>query len=362
VEPANGSTFLDLHWDSVDNKHLAEAARHQHVLVVGQSSLARGHPSDVMDKLDAHVLAQRWRGEAYMADIAPNATETGDALRVVDAMGFTTTLDTLASFEKYRRERGLPEWFANCELHELAYRHTSRGSHAFSTASEIHRPPVQLGQRVRWTCNPPEIGVVEGQVTHCEKGQTGAWRLTIRHGKSPTDGLPLNTRVWSNLGTIEDAGWTLTQNEHGRTYLVEPTGQQWDVRSAVELGELTESIARRDPAMFTYMQGLERQWWQTRTMADYTESLDQVLQSQYGIGVEDSQEDAIRLEQERNLGNAPALLATVIADKLNLAPMEALMQPIVTLPTVSPDRVQPGFSEVYGRGNGWMGEDAPGMR
>jgi hypothetical protein len=125
---------------------------------------------------------------------------------------------------------------------------------------------------------------------------------------------------------------------------------------------LTESIARRDPAMFTYMQGLERQWWQTRTMADYTESLDQVLQSQYGIGVEDSQEDAIRLEQERNLGNAPALLATVIADKLNLAPMEALMQPIVTLPTVSPDRVQPGFSEVYGRGNGWMGEDAPGMR
>ena len=362
VEHSNAGTFLDLYWDSVDNKHLAEAARHQHVLVVGHSSLASGHPESVMNALDAHGLARRWRDEAFLADIAPNATETGDALRVVDAMGFTTTLDTLASFEKYRRERGLPEWFANCELHELAYRHTSRGSHAFSTASEIHRPPVQLGQRVRWTCNPPEIGVVEGQVTHCEKGQTGAWRLTLRHGKSPTDGQPLNTRVWSNLGTIEDAGWTLTQNEHGRTYLVEPTGQQWDVRSAVELGELTESIARRDPAMFTYMQGLERQWWQTRTMADYTESLDQVLQSQYGIGVEDSQEDAIRLEQERNLGNAPALLATVIADKLNLAPMEALMQPIVTLPTVSPDRVQPGFSEVYGRGNGWMGEDAPGMR
>ena len=362
VEHSNAGTFLDLYWDSVDNKHLAEAARHQHVLVVGHSSLASGHPESVMNALDAHGLARRWRDEAFLADIAPNATETGDALRVVDAMGFTTTLDTLASFEKYRRERGLPEWFANCELHELAYRHTSRGSHAFSTASEIHRPPVQLGQRVRWTCNPPEIGVVEGQVTHCEKGQTGAWRLTLRHGKSPTDGQPLNTRVWSNLGTIEDAGWTLTQNEHGRTYLVEPTGPQWDVRSAVELGELTESIARRDPAMFTYMQGLERQWWQTRTMADYTESLDQVLQSQYGIGVEDSQEDAIRLEQERNLGNAPALLATVIADKLNLAPMEALMQPIVTLPTVSPDRVQPGFSEVYGRGNGWMGEDAPGMR
>jgi hypothetical protein len=286
-------------------------------------------------------------------------------LRVVDAFGFTTTFDTLASFEKYRRERGLPEWFANCELHELAYRHTSRGSHAFSTETEIHRPPVQLGQRVRWTCNPPEIGVVEGQVTHCEKGQTGAWRLTIRHGKSPTDGLPLNTRVWSNLGTIEDAGWTLTQNEHGRTYLVEPTGQQWDVRSAVELGELTESIARRDPAMFSYMQGLERQWWQTRSMADYSESLDQVLQSQYGIGVEDSQEDAIRLEQERNLGNAPALLATVIADKLNLAPMDALMGPIVTLasmPTVSPGAVEPGLGAMYGRGNGWMGEDAPGMR
>jgi hypothetical protein len=114
--------------------------------------------------------------------------------------------------------------------------------------------------------------------------------------------------------------------------------------------------------MFTYMQGLERQWWQTRTMADYTESLDQVLQSQYGIGVDDCEEDANRLEQERNLGNAPALLATVIADKLNLAPMDALMGPILTLPTVSPDRVQPGFSEVYGRGNGWMGEDAPGMR
>jgi len=367
VEPAIGSTnlgstYLDLHWDSVDYKHLAEAARHQHVLMVGHSSLASGHPASITDKLDAHDLAERWREEAFMADIAANATPNGDGLRVVDAFGFATTLDTLASVEKYRRERGLPEWFANSELHELAYRHTSRGSHAFSTASEIHRPPVQLGQRVRWTCNPPEVGVVEGQVTQCEKGQTGAWRLTLRHGKSPTDGQPLNTRVWSNLGTIKDAGWTLTQNEHGRTYLVEPTGQQWDVRSAVELGELTESIARRDPAMFSYMQGLERQWWQTRSMADYSESLDQVLQSQYGIGVDDCEEDAIRLEQERNLGNAPALLATVIADKLNLAPMEALMGPIVTLPTVSPDRVQPGFSEVYGRGNGWMGEDAPGMR
>jgi hypothetical protein len=365
VEHSYAGTYLDLHWDSVDNQHLAEAARHQHVLVVGHSSLASGHPAEVVDKLDAHGLAQRWRDEAFLADIVPNATATGDALRVVDAFGFTTTFDTLASFEKYRRERGLPEWFANCELHELAYRHTSRGSHAFSTETEIHRPPVQLGQRVRWTCNPPEIGVVEGQVTHCEKGQTGAWRLTIRHGKSPTDGLPLNTRVWSNLGTIEDAGWTLTQNEHGRTYLVEPTGQQWDVRSAVELGELTESIARRDPAMFSYMQGLERHWWQTRSMADYSESLDQVLQSQYGIGVEDSQEDAIRLEQERNLGNAPALLATVIADKLNLAPMDALMGPIVTLasmPTVSPGAVEPGLGAMYGRGNGWMGEDAPGMR
>ena len=116
--------------------------------------------------------------------------------------------------------------------------------------------------------------------------------------------------------------------------------------------------------MFSYMQGLERQWWQTRSMADYSESLDQVLQSQYGIGVEDSQEDAIRLEQERNLGNAPALLATVIADKLNLAPMDALMGPIVTLasmPTVSPGAVEPGLGAMYGRGNGWMGEDAPGM-
>jgi hypothetical protein len=365
VEPAHGSTYLDLHWDSVDYKHLAEIARHQHVLMVGHSSLASGHPASITDKLDAHELTERWREEAYMADIAANATPNGDGLRVVDAFGFATTLDTLASVEKYRRERGLPEWFANGELHELAYRHTSRGSHAFSTASEIHQPPVQIGQRVRWTCKPPEAGVVEGQVTHCEKGQAGAWRLTIRHGKSPTDGQPLNTRVWSNLGTIEDAGWTLTQTEHGRTHLVEPTGQQWDVRSAVELGELTESIARRDPAMFSYMQGLERQWWQTRTMSDYSESLDQVLQSQYGIGVDDCEEDAIRLEQERNLGNAPALLATVIADKLNLAPMETLVGPIVTvptLPTVSPGVVQPELGAVYGRGNGWMGDGAPGMR
>ena len=365
VENSKAGTFLDLHWDSVDNKHLAEAARHQHVLVVGHSSLASGHPSDVMDKLDAHVLAKRWREEAYLADIAPNATLNGDALRVVDAFGFATTLDTLASLERYRRERGLPAWFANSELHELAYRHTNRGSHAFSTETEIHRPPVQIGQRVRWTCNPPEVGIVEGQVAHCEKGQTEAWRVTIRHGKSPTDGQPLNTRVWSNLGTIEDAGWTLTQNEHGRTHLVEPTGQQWDVRSAVELGELTESIARRDPAMFTYMQGLERQWWQTRTMADYSESLNQVLQNQYGIGVDDCEEDAIRLEQERNLGNAPSLLATVIADKLNLAPMDALMVPIATvanIPMVSSGVVQPELGAMYGRGNGWMGEDAPGMR
>ena len=364
VEHSNAGTFLDLHWDSVDNQHLAEAARHQHVLVVGHSSLASGHPADVMDKLDAHVLAKRWRGEAYMADIAPHATAQGDALRVVDAFGFSTALDTLSSVEKYRLERGLPEWFANSELHELAYRHTSRGSHAFSTESEIHRPPVQLGQRVRWTCNPPEVGTVEGQVTHCEKGQTGAWRLTLRHGKCPTDGQPLNTRVWSNLGSIEDAGWTLTQTEHGRTHLVEPTGQQWDVRSAVELGELTESIARRDPAMFTYMQGLERQWWQTRSMADYSESLDQVLQSQYGIGVEDCEEDAIRLEQERNLGNATSLLATVIADKLNLAPMDALMGPITTvavIPMVSPGAVEPELGAMYGRGNGWMAEGAPGM-
>lgn len=364
VEPANGSVYLEVRWDCVDNKHLADAAHHQHVLVVGHSSLASGYTASMTDKLDAHELAKRWREEAFMADIAPRITPNGDALRVVDAMGFATVLETLTSVEKYRRERGLPEWFANSELHELAYRHTSQGSHAFSTESEIHRPPVEPGQRVRWTCNPPEVGVIEGQVTQCEQGQTGAWRLTIRHGKSPTDGQPLNTRVWSNLGTLEDASWILAQNEHGRTYLVEPSGQRWDVRSAVELGELTEAIARRDPAMYSYMQGLERQWWQTRTMADYSESLDQVLQSQYGIGVADCDEDAIRLEQERNLGNAPALLATVIADKLNLAPLEALMEPIVTVaskPTVSTGVTQPELGAVYGRGNGWMGEDAPGM-
>ena len=300
-----------------------------------------------------------------MADIASGSTPNGDALRVVDALGYATVLESLASVEKYRRERSLPQWFANSELHELAYRHTSQGSHAFSTESEIYRPPVEPGQRVRWTCNPPEVGVIEGQVTQCEQGQTGAWRLTIRHGKSPTDGQPMNTRVWSNLGTLEDASWILAQNEHGRTYLVEPSGQRWDVRSAVELGELTEAIARRDPAMYSYMQGLERQWWQTRTMTDYSESLDQVLQSQYGIGVADCEEDAIRLEQERNLGNAPALLATVIADKLNLAPLEALMEPIVTvasIPTVSMGVTQPELGAVYGRGNGWMGADAPGMR
>jgi len=80
--------------------------------------------------------------------------------------------------------------------------------------------------------------------------------------------------------------------------------------------------------------------------------------------VEDSQEDAIRLEQERNLGNAPALLATVIADKLNLAPMDALMGPIATvatIPTVSPGVAQPELGAVYGRGHGWMAEGAPGM-
>jgi len=99
-------------------------------------------------------------------------------------------------------------------------------------------------------------------------------------------------------------------------------------------------------------------------MAEYTESLNQVLQSQYGIGVEDCQEDTIRLEQERNLGNAPSLLATVIADKLNLAPLAALMGPIVTvatIPMVSPGAVEPELGAMYGRGNGWIAEDAPGI-
>jgi hypothetical protein len=71
------------------------------------------------------------------------------------------------------------------------------------------------------------------------------------------------------------------------------------------------------------------------------------------------------LEQERNLGNAPSLLATVIADKLNLVPMDALMGPIVTMPSMqtnSPGVAQPELGTVYGGGNGWNAENAPGMR
>ena len=41
------------------------------------------------------------------------------------------------------------------------------------------------------------------------------------------------------------------------------------------------------------------------------------------------------------------------------------MVPIATvanIPMVSSGVVQPELGAMYGRGNGWMGEDAPGMR
>ena len=363
VEPPNGGLYLKLQWDSVDNKHLREAARHQNILLVGPSSLASG--TDLRG-LDAPSLTARWRREAYMADI----TIEGQALKVTDALGITSNLETLSAFEKYRGDHGLPEWFASAELQELAYRHSSRGSHAFSTASEIQRPPVEIGQRVRWTAKVPEGGVctvVEGQVTQCEQSQTGSWRMTIRNGESPTDGKPLNAKVWSHLGTVEEAGWSLSQDDHGRSFLVEPAGQRWEVGSSDELAELTEAIAQRDACMLTYVSSLERQWWQSRTIAQYMTALDQVLHSEYGIAAEDCGEDQVRFDQERNMGNSPAVLAIVLADKLGLATIETLSEPIhvaqsSNVPTVpAPIALQSHQGSVFGKGNAWTPTNAPTM-
>ncbi len=363
VEPPNGSLYLKLHWDSVDNKHLHETARHQNILLVGPSSMASG--TDIRG-LDAASMTARWKREAFVANI----TADGEALKVTDALGFASNLTSLDAFQKYRRDHGLPEWFAYSDLQELAYRHTGRGSHAFSTKSEIQRPPVEIGQRVRWTPNAPDSGlcsVVEGQVIQCEQSHTGSWRLTLRYGVSPTDGQALNTKVWSHLGTVQDAGWSLVQDDHARSFLVEPSGQRLEVRSAIELAELTEAIAIRDVAMLPYVQGLVRQWWQSRTLTQYVGALDQVLNSQYGITVEDCGEEQIRFEQERTIGNAPATVAFVLGDKLGLAPIDTLSVPshLAQTSTVStvpaPITVQSPQGSVFGKGNAWTPTDSPTM-
>jgi hypothetical protein len=136
------------------------------------------------------------------------------------------------------------------------------------------------------------------------------------------------------------------------------------VRSAIDLTELTETIAQRDVAMLPYVQGLERQWWQSRTLTQYIAALDQVLQSQYGITVEDCGEEQIRFEQERTIGNAPASVAFVLGDKLGLAPIDTLSVPIreaqtSTVPT--PITVQSLQGSVFGKGNAWTPTNAPTM-
>lgn len=303
-----------LQWDVLTNQQLRSIAKHTQVLSFGFATPQHVEQCKHMDPKD---LVQRWQREATLAELERD----GQAMAMTDGLGRRASLDTIEKVEQYKRERALPEWLGADVLHELRYAHEAQDSQAFTPARERTGPPVAIGTRVRWTANPPNVGCIEGLLTQCDQSQAGNWRLTIATRRY--DGEPMEHRMWTNEGTVQEAGWSIAR-DFRYTHLVEPSGEHRLVESAQDLEDIVHGIAIEDRAMAHYADALRTQWWQSRTLDEYKEAIDSALQEGFGVSVEEGlYSDG--LKAQRDLGLSPLAVAHVVGTRLKLTPVA--MQP-----------------------------------
>lgn len=298
-----------LQWDVLSNTALRNIAKHTQVLAFGVST-----PQEIerIKRLEPKDLATRWTQEATLAEIGRD----GKSMAMTDGLGRHAVLDSIEKVDQYKRERALPEWLGNAALHELRYTHESQDSQAFTPPRERDGPPVAIGTRVRWTANPPNVGCIEGLLTQCDKSQAGNWRLTIATRRF--DGEPVHHRMWTNEGSVEEAGWSIDR-DFRFTKLVEPNGDYRLVDNAQDLEDIIYGIGLEEPAMAHYADALRTQWTQTRTMDEYKDSIDAALKEAYGVSVEEGL-FSDGLEFQRDLGVSPLAMAHVVGTRLELTP------------------------------------------
>lgn len=303
-----------LQWDVLTNQQLRSIAKHTQVLSFGFATPQHVEQCKHMDPKD---LVQRWQREATLVELERD----GQAMAMTDGLGRRASLDTIEKVEQYKRERALPEWLGADVLHELRYAHEAQDSQAFTPARERTGPPVAIDTRVRWTANPPNVGCIEGLLTQCDQSQAGNWRLTIATRRY--DGEPMEHRMWTNEGTVQEAGWSIAR-DFRYTHLVEPSGEHRLVESAQDLEDIVHGIAIEDRAMAHYADALRTQWWQSRTLDEYKEAIDSALQEGFGVSVEEGlYSDG--LKAQRDLGLSPLAVAHVVGTRLKLTPVA--MQP-----------------------------------
>lgn len=300
-----------LKWDALSNLELLNLAKHTQVLSFGIST-----PQEVerIKGMKPMELVARWNDETTMAEIGRD----GKSMAMTDGLGRRASLDSIEKVVQYRRERALPEWRGAAVLHELRYTHEAQDSQAFTPPRERDGPPLAIGTRVRWTANPPNVGCIEGLLTQCDRSQAGNWRLTIATRRF--DGEPIHQRMWTNEGTVEEAGWSI-ERDFRFTKLTTPSGEHHLVESAQDLEDLVHGIGIEDPAMVHYADALRTQWWQSRTMAEYKDSIGQALEDGFGVSVEEGL-FSDGLEFQRDMGMAPIVMAHVVGTRLQLNPLQ----------------------------------------
>lgn len=299
-----------LQWDVLTNQQLHAIGKHTQVLALG---FATPQHVEQCKHMDPKALAERWQRETTLAEIGRDGT----SMAMTDGLGRKTSLDSIEKVEKYKRERALPEWLGAEALHELRYKHEAQDSQAFTPVREREGPPVAIGTRVRWTANPPNMGCVEGLLTECDRSQAGHWRLTIATRRF--DGEPMHHRLWSNEGSVEEAGWSINR-DHRFTRLMEPNGDHRLVESIHDLEDLVHGIGLMEPSMAHYADELRTQFWQTRTLDEYTHGIEDALQDRYGLTVDEALFNE-GLAQQRDMGVSPLAMAHLVGTRLDLTPV-----------------------------------------
>ena len=125
--------------------------------------------------------------------------------------------------------------------------------------------------------------------------------------------------MWTNEGKVEEAGWSI-ERDFRFTKLVMPNGEHRLVESAQDLEDMVHGIGIEDPAMVHYADTLHTQWWQTRTMDEYKDSIGQALQDGYGVDVEEGL-FSDGLELQRDVGVSPIAMAHLVGTRLQLTPL-----------------------------------------
>jgi hypothetical protein len=177
---------------------------------------------------------------------------------------------------------------------------------------------------------------MEGLLTQCDRSQAGNWRLTIATRRF--DGQPMQHRMWTSEGSVQEAGWSIDRDVRF-TKLVEPNGDHRLVESAHDLEDILHGIALEDPAMAHYADALRTQFWQTRTLDEYTQGIGAALQESYGMSVEESL-FSDGLEFQRDVGVSPLAMAYVVGNRLGLTPLPP--------PQASPADDTPGLVHAVG--------------